>query len=315
MQAELSTPNSQPELPAPLETLLQRAPRLAWPVYFGWHLAERWGRDECPLKAAAMAFFGVLSLFPLVLAVVAILGQTVVADQNVLQQFREFIATFFPGVSGDILKEVDAVAANTNATTLGIFGVLSLLWSGRAYFDTLASVLNTIWPKATPRSFLMHQLALWSTFLGVGVLWLLSTGVTFAISAVRALNELLPDLFINRQPQLWDWLTWFTSWLLTTLMFWLLYRFLPNVQSKRRRRIVLGAALLAGVGWELAKFAFVHFLSNVARYKSTYGSIAGVMLTMMWIYIASLIILLGAEAAAAYEETCASRPGSAGCPP
>jgi membrane protein len=77
---------------------------------------------------------------------------------------------------------------------------------------------------------------------------------------------------------------------------------------------VLGAALLASIGWELAKFAFVHFLSNVGRYNRTYGSVAGVMLTMMWIYLASLIMLLGAEAAAAYEETCASRPEAAICP-
>ncbi|HVF09601.1 MAG TPA: hypothetical protein VNA16_02305, partial [Abditibacteriaceae bacterium] len=73
MVSELPTPSTASTLPAPLQTLVQRAPRLAWPVNFLWRLGERWGQDECPLKAAAMAFFGLLSLFPLILAVVAIL--------------------------------------------------------------------------------------------------------------------------------------------------------------------------------------------------------------------------------------------------
>ena len=86
-------------------------------------------------------------------------------------------------------------------------------------------------------------------------------------------------------------------------MFWLLYRFLPNVEGRRRRRLVWLASVLAAVLWEGAKFAFAKFLGNLDRYQATYGSVAGVVVTMMWIYISSLIILLGAEAAAAYQET------------
>ena len=301
-------PITQSEMPAPLQTLSQRVPRLRWFIHFGWRLNERWNQNQCSLIAAAMAFFGLLSVFPLVLAVVAILSRTVFGDEEVLSQFQSYVASFFPGAAGEILGELRAIAAAANSTTLGVVAIVSLLWSGRAYFDTLAAVLNSIWPKARPRTFLQHQLALWSTFLGAGVLWLLSTGVTFALSVARALSDALPDMFINRQPGMWDFLARLTAWLLTALMFWLIYRFLPNAQPGGRNRTALGAALIAAIGWEIAKIIFIKFLGNVARYQSTYGSVAGVVMTMMWIYFASLIILLGAEAAAAYEETCAALP-------
>ena len=307
-------------LPDPLQTLARRVPRLDFSIRFLWRLGERWGADQCPLIGAALAFFGLLSVFPLVLAVVAILGQTLVGNQALLNQFKKFIAGFLPGAAGQIMNVIEDIAAKTDTGTMSMVAILLLVWNGRAYFDTLAWVLNGIWPRTTPRTFWQHQLALWSTFLGAGLLWLLSTGTTFMIAGVKAMtNHLpdLPDLVANRNPMLsnlltrataWDLTARVTSWLLTTLMFWLIYRYLPNVTSRQRRRIVLGAALLASIGWELAKFAFTRFLGNVTRYERTYGSVAGVVLTLMWIYFASLILLLGAEAAAAFEDTCASSP-------
>ena len=296
-------------MPPPLQVVAQRVPQLSAIIYFVWRLVERWGTDRCALIAAAMAFFGLLSVFPIVLAVVAILGQTLVGNEEVLEKFRAYIADFFPGAAGDILSEVNKIASNTDAGTLSIVGIASLLWSGRAFFDTLAAVLNGIWPNTEPRGFLQHQLALWSTFLGAGVLWLLSTGTTFALSALRALSQEFPKLFINYQSVLWEILPRFTSWLLTVVMFWLIYWFLPNRQQKVRRRIVLGAAVIAALGWEAAKFAFTGFIGGVAaatRYQAIYGSVATVVLALMWIYISSMILLLGAEAAAAFEETCAA---------
>jgi membrane protein len=291
--------------PAPLLAAVERVPVLRRSMHFVWRFFERWGEDHCSIIAAAMAFFGILSVFPLVLAVVAILGRTITGNKEILTQFREFVASFFPGAAGEIMSEVDAISSATDTTALGAVAIASLLWSGRAYFDTLAAVLNGIWPHTQARFWIQHQIALWSLFIGAGVLWMLSTGATFALSAARALSAELPNLFVNQQPELWNFLAKLVSFILTTLMFWLIYRFLPNVTTRRRRRLVWGAALIGGVGWEISKWVFTSFIgSNVVRYKATYGSVAGIVLTMMWIYLSSLILLLGAEAAAVYEELC-----------
>ncbi len=259
-----------------------------------------------------MAFFGLLSLFPILLAVAAIFGKYLAANPQMRDNLINSSKEFFPDAARTVLEDqVKAISQTTNATTVGIVSILSLLWSGRAYFDTLASVLNSIWLGARPRTFWQHQLVLWSTFLGAGVLFLLSTAATFALTAIRSMKGLLPLVFINQQPLLWNSITRFVAFLLTTFMFWTIYRFLPNAEVGRRGRIALGSALVAAVGWEIAKFAFARYLGNTARYGAIYGGVAGVVLTMMWLYFSSMIILLGAEAAAAYQETRASALGLA----
>lgn len=300
--------NTAEEFPAILETASTLAPRLRWPIFFGWRLAMRWGEDGCPLKAAAMAFFGLLSIFPLLLAAVSILATTLAGDHAALAGFQSFVTQFFPGqtgrdISSAMKNAVDKIAGGTSATAVSLIALGSLVWSGRAYFATLAEVLASVWPRSKPRAFWQSQVVLWSTFVAAGVLWLLSTIATIAISVAGRILDYLPPNFLQRLPVV-DLASRFSSWLLTVFMFWLIYRFLPNVEGVRRRRIVWGAALLAALLWELSKIGFAKFLGNLNRYEATYGSVAGVVLTLMWIYVSSLIILLGAEAAAAYEETC-----------
>lgn len=294
-------------MPPFLENFIQNKPLLQFPVRFTWRLVERWNADNCPLMAAAMAFFGLLSVFPLTLAGVALLARFLAGNAVALKDFALFVAGFFPGAAGlgiatEIEKAVRAIASGPSATTLGIVAVGSLLWSGRAYFDTLATVLNRIFPGATPRSFLSHQLTLWGLILGVGVLFLLSTGTTVALSLAQSVADRFPHLFINRAPWLFDFLGKLAGYVITLFMFYVLYRYTPNRTVPPKRRVVLGAAFIAAVGWEVAKWGFARFLGNVTRYEATYGSVAGVVVTMLWIYFASMIILAGAEVGATYEE-------------
>lgn len=294
-------------MPPFLENFIQDKPLIASPVRFTWRLVERWNDDNCPLMAAAMAFFGLLSVFPLTLAGVALLARFLAGNAEALQNFSQFVAGFFPGAAGagiaaEIEKAVRAIAGGPSATTLGVVALGSLLWSGRAYFDTLATVLNRIFPGSTPRSFLSHQLTLWGLIVGVGVLFLLSTGTTFALSLAQSVAERYPNFFINRAPWLFDLSGKLGGYLITLAMFYVLYRFTPNRTTPPRRRVVLGAAFVAAVAWESAKWGFTRFLGNVTRYEASYGSVAGVVVTMMWIYFASMIVLAGAEVGATWEE-------------
>jgi membrane protein len=294
-------------MPPFLENFLDRAPLLRGPVRFAWRFNERWDKDACPLMAASMAFFGLLSVFPLTLAGVAILARFLAGNATALADFSRFVGAFFPGASGagishEIERSVRAIAGGPDTTTVGLVAVGSLLWSGRAYFDTLATVLNRIFPGAEPRSFLGHQLTLWGLLFGVGALFALSTATTFGLSLAQNLAARVPELFINRAPYLWNILGKLAGWMLTLAMFYLLYRYTPNRTEPFKRRILMVSALVAAMGWEVAKWAFTRFLGNVARYEATYGGVAGVIVTMMWIYFSSLIVLAGAELGATYQE-------------
>ena len=299
MLAELST------LPSWLESVQRHAPALEPFLHFCWHLGQRWTRDKCTFMAAAMAFFGLLSLFPIMLAAVAILGKTLMNNHELLARFEQFMERFFPGDTRTIVLQIDNIAARANTTALGIVAIASLLWSGRAYFNTLAIVLNSIWPNTRPRSFWGSQLALSGIFLGAGALWLLSTGAVLLLAAARAASAQMPDYFINLHPMVWTFITRVVSWILTTAMFWTIYRFLPNIQTRQRERITWTAACFAGLAWEVAKFIYARFVGRLSHFQFTYGGLAGVVSTMMWIYVSSLILLAGAEAAAAFEEISA----------
>jgi membrane protein len=303
--------NSQ-ERPATFRWIEAHAPSLHWPLYFLWRLMMRWGEDQCALKAAAMAFFGFLSVFPIILAAVTVLATMLAGNTGALAAFQSFVAQFFPGQTGEdvsaaMQNAVTKIAGGTSVTTLGLIAFVSLLWSGRAFFATLAEVLSAVWPRSRPRSFWRRQLVLWSTFVGAGALWLLSTLATFALAVAVHVLQFLPETLRHLLPWV-DIVSRLLTWLLTVVMFWLIYRYLPNVEGSRRRRIIWGAAVLAALGWELAKWGFTKFLGNLDRYQATYGSVAGVVLTLMWIYVSSMIVLLAAEAAAAFEETCAALP-------
>ena len=300
------------ELPEFAETILGKVPFLRAPVTFGFHLAARWGDDACPLMAAALAFFGLLSMFPLALAGVTLLARTLAGDQTALADFSGFVASFFPGAAGanlssEIERGVTSIAANPHLTRTSLFALISLLWAGRAYFDTLATVLNRIFPGAQPRSFLSHQLTLWSLLFGAGALFVLSSGVTFGLSMLQTVGERLPDFWINRAPVVFDLLGKGAGYALTFLMFYLLYRYTPNRKVAPRNRTLLISATVGALGWEVGKWAFGNFLGNVTRYEAAYGSVAGVVVTMLWIYYASMIVLLGAEVGATIRDGQAAK--------
>lgn len=304
-------------LPEAARPYLQGHPRLQWLAHFGWKFVTKWIEDQCPLYAAALAFFGLLSLFPVTIAAIVLLAKFLAGNPKIVavvqSGLQHWVQGFFPGAAGnEISRElthvVTGLAGRSDPATVGLIAVVPLLWSGRAYFDTLAVVLNNVWPETQPRSFWSHQAILWSTFLGAGALWILSTFATFALQILRGLGGYLPSV-VGAQLQeisFYDGVGRFVAWLLTLLMFWMIYRFLPNRQSKQQRRVVLLAALVAALLWELAKWIFSAFLGNLGRYETTYGSVAGVVLTLLWIYFSSQIILAGAEVAAAFESTNAA---------
>lgn len=267
---------------------------------------RRWDEDECLIKAAAMAFFGLISIFPIILASVSIIATVMAGNQEVLDAFGGMVTQFFPGMAGDnvetaVKMAVYRIASGPNAASLSVVAFASLLWSGRAYFATLAIVLNRIWPQAVNRDFLHRQILPWAMFGAAGMLGLLSMLSTLVLSAARpVLSTSFPLWFVNWF-MLFNVLSHLLSWAFAFLMFLLLYWFLPNVQA-RQRRLIFVTALITTVAWEISKFLYGAAAGKVLRYEATYGGVAGVVVTLVWIYFASLILLVGAESAAAWDE-------------
>jgi YihY family inner membrane protein len=246
-------------LPEKARPYLERHPRLAWAAHFGWKFTTQWSDDGCALHAAALAFYGLLSLFPVTIAALLLLAKFLAGEPWIVAAvqsgLQHWVQGFFPGAAGnEISRElthvVTGLAGRSDPAAVGLLAVVPLLWSGRAYFDTLGIVLNKVWPETEPRSFWGHQAVLWSTFVGAGALWLLSTFATFALQIARGLGRFVPKVIssnIHLDFSLYDTIGRFVAWLLTVVMFWMIYHFLPNRQTKQQRRVVIFAALVAAL--------------------------------------------------------------------
>lgn len=258
-----------------------------------------------------MAFFGWLSVFPLVLAGMAILARFLAHDARAMAEFSRFVSGFFPGAAGaSIAAEIGramhsfdaSMPINGRQKTLAALAIVPLLWSSRAYFNTIVTVLCRTFPGAAPRSYLKHQFTMWALMLGVGALFLLSSALSIALSALQMWAAHWPQGSGSRALQGWKAFGQAASFGLDGLLFFLLYRFAPNRTAPPRARTLMVATLVAWVGWEIGKWGFARFLGDTMRYQATYGALAGVVLTLTWIYFASLLILVGAEAGATDEE-------------
>jgi membrane protein len=256
---------------------------------------ERFGKARAAQAAAAMAYYVVFSLFPLLLVLVAALG-FFVADAQARQEVISFVGAAIPVSQGLISRNVQKVLEQRGA--VGIVGLIGLLWSASGMFTVLAHNVNRAWSRAEPRSFLKSRLV---GLAMVGTLVLL-LGLSLISSAVLSL---LPRLRVPLwggitiyETVLWEILSRLIPWLFTFLLFFGMYRWLPNV--KVERRAAFWGALATAIAWEVVKNGFVLYLgSGLVQYELVYGSLGTVVALMLWIYLGGWITLFGAHLSAA----------------
>lgn len=241
-------------------------------------------------SAASIAYYALVSIFPLVLFLVLAAG-TWLRQPEVQQRIFDFLSEQVP-VSLDIVRQVVNESLRYRGS-LGIVAALTLLWTSSGLFANLEQGIQRAWELASRRPFWRGRLVgiLMVVLLAVGLL--LSVASASIVGLVQeTLLGLIPFDFIQR--------------LAATLMplallfpvFYLLYQLVPY--TRVRPRYALAGALFATVGWFAAKEAFSFYLSsNPARYVALYGSLGTLIAFLLWVYISAHVLLLGAEVAAA----------------
>lgn len=261
-------------------------------------LVHEVGDDQLTVWAAAVSFFTIISALPLLLLAVAIAAQVLRYSQEGIDRILDAIATTVPA-STDTVREVLRELMQARGT-IGIIGLLSLLWTGSRIILMLEMALNIAW-EATPRSFLKSQLmALGATVL-FGAIGLASVGLVWLAAVARGTNY----LGLEQQTWVWTIVGILVPMLLSFVMFLLLYRILPNTKV-RWKSAALGA-LFTTIAWEVAKQGFGFYLHHLANFAYLYGSLAGLIILIIWVYYTSIIILIGAEIASLAQGKAAAK--------
>jgi len=241
-------------------------------------------KPDSVITAAAIAYFAIFSLFPLTLLSIAVatfsLGSLV--DQHLIVQKLEFIA---PALGQLLGKNIDEIIRARGPIT--IVALVSLIWSASTIFYMLTAALNKIWGIERSRPVWKRRgLAILFVLIFVGPILFLTS---FAGSLVSNLLTWLPDQII----QIVGGASLVLAILLDVALFMMLYLMLPHAASSWRE--ILPGAIGAGLLWELAKKAFLFFVSTyISLSNLVYGSVAAIIAILTWAYLSGIIFLFGA---------------------
>jgi membrane protein len=247
--------------------------------------------------AAAIAYYGLFSLFPLVLGLLAIFG-LFLESPRWQTQFLDRFSAYFPGSEIFVRENVRAVLRIQG--TLGIIAVLGLLWGGKAVFTALSTGVNRAWGITTRRR-------IWeSTLLEMAMV--AATGIFFSTSLLfTALGDIMQELSVPGlglgllRSDVWITFVQLSPILLTFLAFLLLYKVLPNTKVEWVE--ALPGAILATCLFEIAKNIFVWYSTSYTRYEYVYGSVGTVIGLLLWAYVSGNIFLLGAELSSEFAKS------------
>jgi len=248
--------------------------------------------DKLTVWAAALTYYGILSIFPLLLVLVSILG---LVGQSATQPLIDNIGKVAPGPAKQIATSAiqNLQQGKSAAGILLIVGLAGALWSASGYIAAFMQASNAIWDVEEGRPF-------WKTI----PLRLAITLVTVVVLAVMALAVVLTGPIAEQVGNavgvgstavtVWDIAKWPVLVLIVSFMFAFLYWASPNVRHPKFRWVSPGG-LLAVVLWIVASAAFAFYVANFASYNKTYGSLGGVIIFLVWLWLSNVVILLGAE--------------------
>ncbi|AUH34001.1 YihY/virulence factor BrkB family protein [Paracoccus tegillarcae] len=248
------------------------------------------GEDRVPAVAAGVTFYALLAMFPALTAFISIYG--LFADpQKIIDNF-EMLSRFVPtGALNIILDQTTAITSAPQAALsfASVLGLLVAFYSANGGTKAMISAMNIAWFQKEKRGFLrLNLLAMCFTVGGA----LLVVSMFSLIALLPAVFSYLPlDQYSTRVV---SWLRWpiiFTAVLFALAVF---YRYGPSRRSARWHWISPGA-IFAAVGLGLASLLFSWYASNIANYNQTYGSLGAVIGLMMWLWIASMVVIVGAE--------------------
>ena len=253
--------------------------------------------------AASIAYYALLSFFPFLLLVISLLG-SVTADENDRLAVLTFVFRYFPTQLDFVTNQLDAL--RQSHIQLGLAGGAALIWASLGVFGAVTSAVNEAWGVEKQRSFLKHRLVSFMMLVAAGGVMMLAL---LFVTAIQIAQASWFGVMLSR----FHWLTalqTLTFRYLTTILLvigvGLVFYFIPNAKT-RFRDVWVGAAL-TGLLWRAAFDGFSWYIKHNSRLTMIHGSIAAVVVFLLWIYVSSIILMFGVEFTAAYARLRRRRP-------
>jgi len=239
---------------------------------------------------AMLAYYAVLSLFPMLVFVLSL--SLLVLDAETVRQGLAMAISAIPASARDVVvNRVEALIEASNAG-FAIIGATLALWGASRGAVALMTALNTIFDKKETRSFVRRQLIAIGVTLGVAVLIVVALGL---LVAGPYLGHLLADRFSlgNVFDVGWSIARWVGAGLLVMVVWAVMYKFLANTDAPFR--VFTPGALIGVVAWLAISALFGVYLTHFNSYEATYGTLGGAIVFLTWLWLSNIAILIGAE--------------------
>ena len=243
--------------------------------------------------ASSVAFYALLSLFPFLLLMFSLLGR-ISADEHDRATILAFVLQYFPRQFDFVTLQLDAF--RQRQTALGISGGLVMVWGALGFFGAVTTAINNAW-QVRPFGFWKHKLVSFLMLLAAGLLMLAGLIMLSARTLLRtSVLASVPFHFPFFAPFGSFLIEWATS-LIFIVVVGLLFYFVPN--AKVRFRDVWPGAVVTGLLWRLALKGFGWYVRDLSRF-SVHGSVAAVVVFLMWVYVSAVILMYGVQFTVAY---------------
>lgn len=268
---------------------------------FAKALKVQWADDHVSDYAASVTYYGVLAIFPFLLFLVAL--ASVVIDPARAQQLIDQLSSVAPGAATQILGDrIRSIAAGNNGGLLTL-GAIGAVWAASGGVVALMRALNTVYDVKEERPFWKVRLIAVGMTLFAAVFSVVSGLLMIAaVPVAHAVGGPLGTLIL--------WLRFPVAGLLMILLWAVLYEVLPDVEQ--RFRFLTFGSVVGVVVWVVASWGFSEYVSHFGKYDATYGALGGVIVLLIWMYLSSSVLLLGAEMNAVLEQAApeGKRPGA-----
>jgi membrane protein len=268
-------------------------PRGSWTGTLKRTVAE-FKDDKLNHWAAALTYYAVLSLFPALLVMTSLIGLFASPDR-VTKVLTDTVSQLGPASAANTFQgPIESLTANRGtAGIMLVVGVVSALWAASGYVTAFSEASNSIYEVDEGRPFWkLKPLQLAVTLALILLAALVALALVLSGPIVGALGGALgiSDSVLTA----WRYAKWPAMVLLVLLIFGVLYYTGPNARVTGVRWVTAGA-LLALATWIVASLAFAVYVANFSSYDKTYGTLGGVVVFLLWLWITNIAILLGAE--------------------
>jgi membrane protein len=260
-----------------------------------WQALKKFNEDNGFFLSSGVAFNILITLFPFITLLLALVGTYLYRDQEVLIHIRDYFSGVAPTVDPKIMGYLMGLIQKRRI--VGILGFMGLLWTSTLVFSSLRIVLNIVFRAKKSQGMVQGMVVDLLMIALVGILLLVSMILS---PVVLFLQSYQGWMSVAIGPTIRWILKYLLPFLLTGFMLSLIYKIIPY--HKVHIKSALQAALFAGLLWELAKHLFAWYIVHLTGYSILYGSLSTLVIFVFWVYYSSTILVVGGELAYFLEE-------------